>query len=747
MNLQQFREQLISGKASWGWIASLPQKWQHLPPYLRLYAAILIVAGLIFQLSYPIILLDSDMWYHLNGGRYFWQNNRVPGNSYFSFIAPERTFVNYYWGFQALIAKVYELWNYQGLLILRTLLFTLTTLVAYRYIIEEKNQNFPVFLFVLLFIAYFTFIEGRLPNLRPHLFSHFFILLFLYILERRPRWAALLPVITAAWVNIHGIEYPVPVLIGGAYFIEIAYLRLIKKESKGERGWREAFWLLMCAPALFATPHGMDLLETPFTVSAFVNLYISEMKALSPRSLYSVLLSGDNLKIESIFPIAFLFCTFAVVRSLLDGSLRISHAIMALGAYFLLFRGTRFLWEWALLVLPLITHYTSSVKPIVGEKRFISVVHLLMVVLMILPFVAMVKRLPSHADYPFDKESAPIGITRFLQQIGNGGKLLSPPSSAGFLHWELYPNHLIYADLQMSLFNDLDIYSLFSFYRNENGFTRTINTYKPDYVTVSRGNKGFKKIIGNAEEYVPVFAGNKMVLYANRHSQPEVVEKYQLRSVNPYALNKMEDTSKLDSHILELERMLEVYPESDRINHAITRLLFNEKRFEDALPWALRFVKYQPENANSHYLLGNIYENTDQYEKAIDNYNQSMKYADKKFKLVLHSHIGSCAYAQENFEVAYRHLRKAINPYNKRTLDADIYQLAFSAFIVGEFDESVLLLKMIVHNAPEEKSDVVAEAGKLLSTLIQHEDDTPSFFGWLLSLVFDINEKPNNNSL
>ncbi len=747
MNLQQFREQLISGKASWGWIASLPQKWQHLPPYLRLYAAILIVAGLVFQLSYPITLLDSDMWYHLNGGRYFWQNNRVPGNSYFSFIAPERTFVNYYWGFQALIAKVYELWNYQGLLILRTLLFTLTTLVAYRYIIEEKNQNFPVFLFILLFIAYFTFIEGRPPYLRPHLFSHFFILLFLYILERRPRWAALLPVITAAWVNIHGIEYPVPVLIGGAYFIEIACLRLIKKEPKGERGWREAFWLLMCAPALFATPHGMDLLETPFSVSAFVNLYISEMKALSPRSLYSVLLSGDNLKIESIFPIAFLFCSFAVVRSLLNGSLRISHAILALGAYFLLFRGTRFVWEWALLVLPLITHYTSSLTPVVGEKRFISVVHLLMVVVMILPFVAMVKRLPDHADYPFDKESAPIGITRFLQQIGNGGKLLSPPSSTGFLHWKLYPNYLIYADLQMSLFNDLDIYSLFSFYRNENGFARLIDTYKPDYVAVRRSNRGFKKIISTTDEYVPVFAGDKMILYTNRLSRPGIAEKYQLRSVDPYALIKMEDTSILDNHILELERMLEVFPESDRINHSITRLLFNEQRFEDALPWAQRFVKYQPENPNSHYLLGIIYENTGQYEKAIDNYKQSMNYADKSFKLILHNHIGGCAYAQENFEIAYRHLRKSINPYKESTLNTDIYQLAFSAFIVGEFDESILLLKMILNNAPEEKSDVVAEAGKLLSTLMQHEDDAPSFFGWLLSLVFDINEKPNNNSL
>ena len=65
----------------------------------------------------------------------------------FSFIEPERVFVNYYWGFQALIAGIYEFGGYYGLLVLRALIFTLTTVLAYRYIIEERSRHFPVLLF------------------------------------------------------------------------------------------------------------------------------------------------------------------------------------------------------------------------------------------------------------------------------------------------------------------------------------------------------------------------------------------------------------------------------------------------------------------------------------------------------------------------------------------------------------------------------------------------------------------------
>lgn len=67
MHKQHFRERLFSGNLFREWVAALPEQWQHLPLYLRLYAVLLIGGGLLFQLSYPITLLDSDMWYHLDG--------------------------------------------------------------------------------------------------------------------------------------------------------------------------------------------------------------------------------------------------------------------------------------------------------------------------------------------------------------------------------------------------------------------------------------------------------------------------------------------------------------------------------------------------------------------------------------------------------------------------------------------------------------------------------------------------------
>jgi tetratricopeptide (TPR) repeat protein len=713
------------------WVRSLPEHWRHLPPYLKLYAALLIGTGLLFQLAYPIVLADSDMWYHLDGGRYFWQHGEVPNHAFFSFIEPERLFVNYYWGFQALLAKIHEYAGYQGLLILRALLFTLTTLLAYRFIIEERARNYPVLLFFLLFIAYFTLIEGRLPNLRPHLFSHLFILLFLYILERRPAWAPALPLITVVWSNVHGIEYPVPVLIGGAYFVEIVYVRLIRKSQDGERGWREALWLLACAPALLLTPHGWDLLSTPFTVSPFVSLYIQEMKTLKPELLYSVLLSGDNLKVESVFPLAFIFCTFAIVRGLLDRSLRISHAILALGAYLLLVRGNRFVWEWALLVLPLLTHYSGSLQAPHSGRKLLSALHLLMILAMCLPFVSMAKRLPQHADYPFEASNAPVGVVRFLQQTGTGGKLFSPPSTAGFMHWELGSEFRIYADLQMSLFNDLDVYSLYSFYRDVNGMGKILTRFQPDYIAVDQKNAPFKKRLEERGEYVPVFAGDKQVLYANRQTRPQIAERYELKLVNPFSLAQIGDDIALDDHIAELAAMLEIYPQSRRILHTITLLLFDEKRFEEALPWVERFVRYHPENANSHYLLGNIYENTGRCVEAIGHYNRSKRYADTEFNLVLDNHIGSCYYVLQDFAAAYTHLGRSLNPYAKTRASADLYQLAFSAFIQGETEEAVLLLKMLLHDAPEEKGEIASEAEALLQTLREHDSQTPSFFEWL----------------
>jgi hypothetical protein len=39
-------------------------------------------------LRWPIGTGDTDLWYHLNGGRYFFKHYSIPHDSFFSFIVP-----------------------------------------------------------------------------------------------------------------------------------------------------------------------------------------------------------------------------------------------------------------------------------------------------------------------------------------------------------------------------------------------------------------------------------------------------------------------------------------------------------------------------------------------------------------------------------------------------------------------------------------------------------------------------------
>ena len=312
-----------------------------------------------------------------------------------------------------------------------------------------------------------------------------------------------------------------------------------------------------------------------------------------------------------------------------------------------------------------------------------------------------------------------------------GGKFLAAPSSAGYLHWRLYPNYRIYADLQMSLFTDYDIYTTLSMNRSKNSLSRTLESFKPDYLAIEHKNVGFPNLIEGITEYAPVFFDDRLVLYANRLRNPDLVEKYEMKWVNPFSPAKLQEGVNLDAHLEELKRILVLFPESDRVNHAITRLLFNAKRYQEALPWAKRFIEYHPDNPNSQYLLGNIYENSGACDRAIEHYQKAMAYSDEKFKRNLKTQIGSCYYLREDFASAYRYLWAGLNPFSNKVGQEDLYQLAFSAFVVGETEESILLLKMLLHESPAENIPVVEEARKLLQKIEQEGDDTLGFLEWL----------------
>jgi hypothetical protein len=162
--LQRFRAQLTNLNS-----------WMHW------YAWALVAYGIAFHLAYPIVMADTDMWFHLSAGHQFWQNMQVPvSTAGFSFIEPVREWTNYFWGFQATIYKIYEITGYQGLIIFRALLFGANILIIYKFLFARARSKQVAIYLIALLVAYFLLMHARSLQVRPHMISYVFIPAFSY---------------------------------------------------------------------------------------------------------------------------------------------------------------------------------------------------------------------------------------------------------------------------------------------------------------------------------------------------------------------------------------------------------------------------------------------------------------------------------------------------------------------------------------------------------------------------------------
>jgi len=209
-----------------------------------------------FFIQWPFEGTDTDMWYHMNGGRYFFENHEISNTSFFSFLSPQRERTNYYWLFQVLIFKIYSYAGYHGLIFFRSAVFLAIVYLIFRFLL--KDQSSKLLLFIFMFYPLLLFQRCMLA--RPHIISFLFITLFLYIIEFHPRKIKYLPFLGVLWMNIHGIEYPVLIIITLSYIIDF-FFRRIKLQTPSNRTERTYILSLVISMAtIFITPHFVKLL-------------------------------------------------------------------------------------------------------------------------------------------------------------------------------------------------------------------------------------------------------------------------------------------------------------------------------------------------------------------------------------------------------------------------------------------------------------------------------------------------------
>lgn len=695
------------------------------------YVVLLLGFVLAYQLASPIVLGDTDMWYHLNGGRYFWEHGAPANHPFFSFNDPERTWVNYYWGFQALVFKVHELAGYQGLVVLRALLVFAGLVMIWRVIAGFRQPQTAGLALLVLLALYVILIDGRAYQLRPHLISYVLIPVFIFILEHRPRLVWLLPPATVLWANMHGVEWVVGALVGGAYLFEFVANRR-RGRTDPDRTWWYAAGIAACLPALLLNPHGPAVFIAPFVHPADLTQYVNEMRPLSWEALSTFATQSGQLGAQSAFALLFVFSLYAAVGTLVARRARISHLLILVGGMILLSRGTRFIWEWALLALPLLSAQAASFHRHAHADQAIPLERALGLAMLLMPAVTLGSKLDWSKPYPFDAEGLPVGTSQFLRDTRGAGNLLMNPSLAGYTQWALGPDIRVYADMELPPFNDWDMFRIFGANRSAESFRRLLGEYPIDFILVELRNRPIAGFARDTGEFAPVFFDDSAVLYAHRGRQADIVARHELKEIDPFSLtsekNLIGETMPLDDRLLELETVHDLSPGNNRVVHALTRLLVDAKRYAEAERWADQFLEVQPRDPNAHLLKGVILENTDRCRAAIAHFERAFPLSGRDFHPALHQHLGSCHYLTKDFTAAYAHFNEGVNVYLRQEASETLYQYAYAAVIVGDAERARMLLKAILYQTPEKDEHLRNRAAGLLK---QIETD-PSLRGGIL---------------
>lgn len=684
--------------------------------YLLLLGTFLVA----YLIATPVSSGDTDLWYHMNGGRLLWEFDRLPDTPFYSIFDADgdRSWVNYFWGFQALTYLAHDAFGYAGLILLRVVLVGIAFAAIAAIIVRPEDQAVQrAWTLALLALVMMVFV-GRAALIRPHLFSYAMIPLFILILQHHRRWLPTLPVLTVAWVNMHGIEWPVGALVCGAYVLNTLWERWGPQPAAHAVDWRVIGWTLACVPAMFINPFGVGILGAPFNTSSEVYAYISELRNYSLEDLFTVTLLGPLIGIKGAIALLAWGSVGAYAALLLRGRIRPVPLLLSLAGIYLLSRGTRFAWEWLLLSLPLWRSAIGAMQSSADRRHSptIGLTGVLLLTLLAAPLVSWANRVRHIDAWPLDSSKLPLGVTEFIAQHQISGRMIAPESLGGYLAWRLYPDVLISGDMQTPPTLPWDHLRRMASIRNSNVLQRLIDDYRPQLIAVEVEHKTFPLLMEAHENYRAVFFDDQLVLYADAEQLPALVGQYGLDHVNPFDL--LDDKlGTLEQRLQALSGILAIQPEGDRVQHAITRLLFDNGQYELSLEQARRFARSVPDNANSHFLLGNSLENLDRFEEAETNYLRALPVSPPDFKPVLYRHLGSCAYLRKDLGKAFDYFDKGINIYLRNEEPEYVYQFAVAAVALGRTEKARILLDYLAYSLGADHQALLDRAAALREQL------------------------------
>jgi tetratricopeptide (TPR) repeat protein len=669
---------------------------------------ILFLYGLTFYylMQWPISAWDNDLWYHLSGGRYILETGSIPATSYFSFIEPPREWVNYYWFFQVIVFKVYSWFWYYGLVYLRALLILVFVTIVYLVLCKNDFRR-PSFLQTFLFTLFVLFFLPRCELVRPHLFSYLFIALFLYIFECRQRWIISLPLLALLWTNIHGVEYPVMLLILLAYLMQFGVRLRQEGRAVGRKDLTFIVPVVLSMGAVYVTPHGAALTWVPFVPTDFASLYIIELRNMRTDQFLSLQISNMVISYPTLFNLIFVLGAVSLLRLILRKGLSILQILFFTAGIVLIAKAGRLWYEASLLMLPLLN--VGLPRLTLAEKEGGMVQRILSPVIagaiLFVPLYSLVDSFRNLPRYPFSQRGLPQGISMFLKNVDSGGSLMSHPNYGGYLQWMLYPRYRIFMDMEVPfLFADEDFYIAKNVFLDPEFLREFIGRYKPPYLSCSVGGEKMKEMMKQHPQYRIVFFDDVEVLYADVTKYPEVVRRHELKEIDPYRLSSRSyvdgvvKEGRREKLLAELQKLRSIDDTCGMINEAIAVTYLGQGMFKEAMQYADKIIEVYPESSRGYRLRGDLLYALARYDEALMDYRKTLKKSTRPVDA--YKDIGMTYLKQQDYRNAYAVLKRVGNLFSDETSYKDTYNMAFAALHAGKREEAVTLVRYGFRKVP-----------------------------------------------
>jgi len=707
-------------------------------PNSHLYAGVfllLAVISLSLFISSPITGGDNDLWYHLNGGRFILETGSVPGDSsHISFIEPARKWTDYYWLFQVMAYKVFTVSGYTGLILMRTLIYGLVIALAFRLFLKMRQERGDFLFQTVVLVLLAAFVVQRFQLVRPHAFSYLFIVLFIVSLELRSRLRYFLPVFAVLWVNIHGIAYPVMVLICIAYISETFLDNALKRRPLDRAQLKsEVLPLLLCMLAIFASPHGYGLIKVPFHPFSLSSQYINELKSffLPEWFGFSVYLDTGIRSYLSLFNAFLIIVVYAFIKSLYSRRLRLSHVVLLAGGAYLLTKGVRFVHEFAFLSLPFLAHYAQG-NP--GERTTVSIRSILAALLIILlPLSFFLNVFPYKEKYPFSFEKLPRGVSAFLSHVKASGNVLNEAYNGGFLQWETGRDYRIFMDMEVPfLFTDEDFFMSTGAYHSPEIFRKLNGEYRLSFVSVPLDTPEFIQMIEEFPEYSLVFFDDEEYLYVNSRLLPEIASEYSLEHVTPYNIG-IDSLMGLESgdrqaFLEEIESMHDIYPDGLSVNQALGTLHMLSGDLDSAALYADVLTSLYPNRASGYYILGEALLQGGDYRGAEAAFQKALARSYGNAVAVINRKLFRCYLYQDEPGKAYPSLKRAAGSlFTHEASYEDMYLLGVLAMSEGRADDALYYLRFAWLETPLSDTRIRAKIREALGRFEELPEEWNSY--------------------